>query len=225
MARKNLRRGNTEALPNESKNPKNIRFIKDNINNPNIIAGAYSYYEATGSESFDDCVFHHYDVLGDRLIIGKFCVISQKVKFLMNGANHKMDAVSAYPFYLVDEIWQNANLQDVEIPFRGDTIVGNDVLIGKNVTVFPGVKIGDGAIIGANCVVAQDVPPYHIASTAGTSLNLRKRFSDDLIELLLKLKWWDWPAETIAQNLDFLMNINEEKIEMLKEKLSSETRI
>ena len=90
-----------------------------------------------------------------------------------------------------------------DLPLKGDTVVGNDVWIGQNVTALPGVHIGDGAIIGANSVVSKDVEPYTIA--AGNPIRpIRKRFDDETIRLLLRLKWWDWSAEKIFANLETL---------------------
>ena len=83
-----------------------------------------------------------------------------------------------------------------ELPLKGDTVVGNDVWIGQNVTILPGVHIGDGAIIGLNSVVTKDVPPYTIVAGNPAKI-VRKRFDDELIDLLLKLKWWNKSAEEI----------------------------
>ena len=82
-------------------------------------------------------------------------------------------------------------------------MVGNDVWIGQNVTVLPGVHIGDGAIVGANSVVSKDVPPYHIVGGNPAKI-IRKRFDDAAIACLLRVKWWDWPAEKITENLALL---------------------
>lgn len=94
---------------------------------------------------------------------------------------------------------------------QGRTIIGNDVWIGQNVTVMPGVKIGNGAIIATNSTVTKDIPDYHIAG--GNPANIiRKRFNDDLIECLQVLKWWDWSAEKITENLDILLSPDLDKI-------------
>jgi virginiamycin A acetyltransferase len=102
-----------------------------------------------------------------------------------------------------------------KMPFKGDTVIGNDVWIGQNSTILPGVKIGDGAIIGAESVVGSDVNPYSI--TAGNPAKfIRKRFDDELIELMLKLKWWDLPIEEINELIPLLHNNN---LEYAKEKI------
>lgn len=181
-----------------------ICFIKNIITRPTIIVGDYTYYDdPENSENFEDHVTHHYDFLGDRLIIGKFCAIAKGIEFIMNGANHRMNSVTTYPFNIMGGGWEKAMPTLRDLPFKGDTVVGNDVWIGQNVTVMPGVHIGDGAIIGANSVVTKDIPPYSIA--AGNPCEVkRKRFDDELTEYLLELKWWDWDAEKIFKNLEIL---------------------
>ncbi len=99
---------------------------------------------------------------------------------------------------------------------KGDTIVGNDVWIGQNVTVMPGVHIGDGAIIGANSVVAKDIPPYTIA-VGNPCRVIKKRFDDELIDLLLKLKWWDRSIEEIEELMPLLSCWD---LQMVKKRLS-----
>lgn len=83
-----------------------------------------------------------------------------------------------------------------ELPLKGDTVVGNDVWIGEQATILPGIRIGDGAIIGAHSVVGSDIPPYTIAA-GNPARVIRKRFDDELIQMMLALRWWDWEIETI----------------------------
>ena len=169
-----------------------LTFVKPTIKNPNIVVGDFTYFADT---DFEKHVTHHYDFIGDKLIIGKFCQIGAGVEFVMNGANHQMNAVSTYPFYIFGS-WDQSAPSKEDLPFKGDTVVGNDVWIGQNSTILPGVHIGDGAIIGLNSVITRDVPPYTIV--AGNSAKaVRKRFDDELIDLLLKLKWWDKSVEEI----------------------------
>ena len=111
-----------------------------------------------------------------------------------------MNTFTAYPFNILGNGWEKVTPALNELPLKGDTIVGNDVWIGQNVTVLPGVHIGDGAIIGANTVVSYDVPPYTIA--AGNPVRqIRKRFDVETTEFLLQLKWLDWSARKISENL------------------------
>lgn len=196
--------------PNE--NIKSICYIKNVIKNPNIKVGEYTYYsDINGPENFETHVTHHYDFIGDKLIIGKFCAIAQGVEFIMNGANHRMNSVTTYPFNIMGSGWEKATPSLEDIPLKGDTIVGNDVWIGQNVTVMPGVNIGDGAIIAANSVVTKDIAPYHIAGGNPCRI-IRKRFDDELIEYLLGLEWWNWPPKKIFENLEVLCSSNLEQV-------------
>ena len=199
---------NSRPNPNEAfPNPKipSLCFIKNVVKNPRIIIGDYTYYDdVDGADQFEKHVTHFYDFIGDRLIIGKFCAIAKGVEFVMNGANHRMDGVTTYPFYVIGGDWGSAiaPVKD-ELPLKGDTVVGNDVWIGQHVTIMPGVHIGDGAIIGANSVVASDIPPYAVA-VGNPCRVVRMRFDDEFIAFLLQLKWWDWDIEEIEANFKAL---------------------
>ena len=201
--------------PNEIfPNPKipSLCFIKNVVKNPNIIVGEYTYYDdINGAENFESHVTHHYDFIGDKLIIGKFCAIAKGIEFIMNGANHRINSITTYPFNIMGNGWEKSALSLSELKLKGDTIVGNDVWIGQNVTVLPAVHIGDGAIIGANSVVAKDIPPYSVAVGNPCEVK-RKRFDEDLIEYLLQIKWWDWDAEKIFKNMDALCSGDLSKI-------------
>ena len=79
---------------------------------------------------------------------------------------------------------------------EGDIVIGNDVWIGYEAVVLAGVTVGDGAIIGARALVTKDVPPYTIVGGVPARI-IRRRFPEDTIAKLLKLQWWEWPAEKI----------------------------
>lgn len=206
---------NPDAVhPNE--NIPSVCYIKNTITRPNIIVGEYTYYDdPENSEDFEKHVTHHYDFIGDKLIIGKFCAIAKGVEFIMNGANHRMSGVSTYPFNMMGGGWEKSTPSLADLPLKGDTIVGNDVWIGQNVTIMPGVHIGDGAIIGANAVVASDIPAYSIAVGNPCSV-IKKRFDDSTVRYLLQLKWWDWNPEKIFANLDALTSADFSKIKEIK---------
>ena len=188
-------------------NIKTVTYVKPTITNPNIIVGDFTYFSDT---DFEAHVLHHYDFNGDKLIIGKFCQIASGVKFIMNGANHQMNTVSTFPFYIFNG-WQQNIPSLSDLPLKGDTIIGNDVWIGQNATILPGVHIGDGAIIGMNSTVGSDVSPYTIV--AGNPIKeIRKRFDDELIELMLKFQWWNKPVKEINRLIPLLTNSNLELV-------------
>lgn len=182
-------------------------YVKPTIKNPNIIVGDFTYI---ADSEFESHVTHHYDFIGDKLIIGKFCQIAAGVEFVMNGANHQMNAVSTFPFYTL-EGWKMNPPAASDMPFKGDTIIGNDVWIGQNATILPGVHIGDGAIIGANSVVGSNVGPYAVV-VGNPAETIRYRFDKDLTELLLKFKWWDKPIEEINALIPILTSSDLDKV-------------
>jgi virginiamycin A acetyltransferase len=182
-------------------------YVKPTIKNPNIIVGDFTYI---ADSEFESHVTHHYDFIGDKLIIGKFCQIAAGVEFVMNGANHQMNAVSTFPFYTL-EGWKMNPPAKKDLPFKGDTVIGNDVWIGQNATILPGVHIGDGAIIGANSVVGSDVEPYTIV-VGNPAKAISYRFDEDLTELLLKFKWWDKPIEEINELIPILTDSDLDKV-------------
>ena len=187
-------------------------FLKNIIRNPNIIVGDYTYYDDFENvENFERNVKYHFDFVGDKLIIGKFCMIASDVKFIMNGGNHLTNAVTTYPFSIFGHGWENA-MNGKEHPYKGDTIIGNDVWIGYNATIMPGVTIGDGAIIATNSTVVKDVEPYTIVGGNPAS-EIKKRFTEDITDRLLRLKWWDWDIEKITRNVRNLTDLDVGKLE------------
>ncbi|MGB3182960.1 MAG: CatB-related O-acetyltransferase [Cyclobacteriaceae bacterium] len=178
-------------------------FLKNVVKNPNIVVGDYTYYDDFETvENFEKNVKYLFDFTGDKLIIGKFCMIASDVTFIMNGANHLSDALSTYPFAIFGEDWAHA-MEGREYPSKGDTTIGNDVWIGYGATVMPGVTIGDGAIIATKAVVTKDVAPYAVVG-GNPAKEIRKRFSDEEISQLLSIRWWDWPIEKITANVQHL---------------------
>jgi virginiamycin A acetyltransferase len=104
-----------------------VCFIRNTVRNPNIIVGEYTYYDdPENSEDFERNVLYHFPFVGDRLVIGKFCAIARGVRFIMNGANHALSGISTYPFYIFGNGWEGAEPAASDLPYKGDTIVGND---------------------------------------------------------------------------------------------------
>ena len=167
-------------------------YVKPTLKNPNIVVGDFTYI---ADSEFESHVTHLYPWNNDKLVIGKFCQIAAGVEFVMNGANHQMNAVSTFPFYTLAG-WDMKAPAPADMPLKGDTIIGNDVWIGQNVTILPGVHIGNGAIIGASSVVGSDVEPYTIVA-GNPAQFIRKRFDEELTNLMLEWRWWDKPIEEI----------------------------
>ncbi|MCA0931312.1 CatB-related O-acetyltransferase [Lutimonas saemankumensis] len=186
-------------------------FLKNIVKNPNIIIGDYTYYDDFDNvENFEKNVKYLFDFIGDKLVIGKFCMIASDVNFIMNGANHLTNAITSYPFAIFGKGWEKA-MDGKSYPKKGDINIGNDVWIGYNATIMAGVTIGDGAIIATNSTVVKDVEPYSIVG-GNPAIEIKKRFSEDIIEKLLELKWWDWEIEKITKNVQSLTSNDITKI-------------
>lgn len=184
-----------------------VVLLKPLVTSPLIEVGEFSYYDdplaATAFETNN--VLYHYGP--DKLIIGKFCALATGVKFIMSGANHKMDAVSTFPFPIMGGAWAAHMELLMNLPHKGDTVVGHDVWIGYDALIMPGARIGDGAIVAARSVVTEDVPPYAIVGGNPAKV-IKMRFSDEVIAELLSIAWWHWQVEKITQNIDALMRVD-----------------
>lgn len=144
------------------------------------------------------------------LKIGNFCSIAPGVNIVLGG-EHRVDWVTTYPFNVILHEYRHLKGHPAA---KGDIIIGNDVWIGMNATILSGVTIGDGAVIGANSLVANDVEPYTIVG-GNPAKPIRKRFDQQTIDKLLRIKWWDWDIEKIKRNVpDLLSN----KIEQFLDK-------
>jgi len=184
-------------------NDRQTVYLKSIITNPNITVGDYTIYNdplADPVEFENRNVLYHYPINQDRLIIGKYCSVACGARFLLNSANHTQHSLSTYPFPIFYEEW-NHNL-----PVRdawdnhGDIVIGNDVWIGFEAIIMAGVTVGDGAIIASRSVVTKDIPPYGIVGGIPAKL-IKKRFTDETIEELLSLRWWDWSNEKVSNAL------------------------
>ena len=200
------------VFPNEYKTS---CFLKNVITAPNITVGDYTYYD----DPADPTGFERHNVLfncpefGDRLIIGRVCSIASGTRFIMGSANHRISSVSTYPFSVFGGVWEeNAPPHLSQLPFKGDTVVGNDVWIGRESVIMPGVRIGDGAIVAACSVVAKDVEPYTVVG-GNPARPIKKRFGVELISLLLELRWWDMEPEALADFLPVLCDSDLEAAE------------
>ena len=138
-----------------------------------------------------------------HVFIGKYSSIENNVKIIVDG-NHNTDWISSYPFgELISGVPKNPG----HPVGKGDILIGNDVWIGYGAIILPGVKIGDGAVIGAGSVVTKKIDDYEIVA-GNPAKHIRYRFSKEKIEILKKIKWWDWPVEKIKENADILQSNN-----------------
>ena len=179
-------------------------YLKNVTDNPNIQIGDYTIYNDfihDPREFRKNNVLYHYPINKDRLIIGKFCSIACGAKFLFNSANHKMASLSTYTFPLFFEEW-GLKKENVAQAWdqKGDIMIGNDVWIGYEAVILSGVTIGDGAVIGCRAVVTKDIPPYTIVGGVPAK-PIRKRFDEETIKELQKIKWWDWPEEKSTEKI------------------------
>lgn len=182
------------------------RLLSEQVTNPNIRVGRYSYYSGYyHGHGFDDCARYllpdRDDV--DRLLIGSFCSIGTGASFIMAGnQGHRHDWASTFPFFYMQEEPAFGGAIDAFQP-AGDTVVGSDVWIGAEAMVMPGIRIGHGAVIASRAVVTRDVAPYTIVA-GNPARPIRTRFQDDQIAMLLQMAWWDWPLERIEQAMPLL---------------------
>lgn len=184
-------------------------YLKPVISNPNISVGEFTMYNDFVNDPMQferNNVLYQYPINHDKLIIGKFCSIACGAKFIFNSANHTLSSISTYPFPIFFEEW-GLNIKDVAAAWdnKGDIIIGNDVWIGYEAVIMAGVTVGDGAIIGTRAVVTKDVPPYTIVGGVPAK-PIRKRFDNETLDELLKIRWWDWPEEKIARNIQAIQS-------------------
>lgn len=191
-------------------------YVKPTINNKNIIVWDFTYI---ADSDFESHVTHFYEWNDDKLIIWKFCQIWAWVEFIMNWANHQMNAISTFPFYTLE--WREQTPPPKEdLPLKWDTVIGNDVWIGQNVTILPWVHIWDWAIIWANSVVSKNIDPYTIVAWNPIKI-IRKRFDDELIELLENFKWRDKSIDEINKLIPILTS---SKLENVKKDLRNQMK-
>ncbi|MGV9890931.1 CatB-related O-acetyltransferase [Streptomyces sp. NPDC003395] len=180
-------------------------LLRPLVTSPLIEVGEFSYYDdpddATSFETRN--VLYHYGP--EKLVIGRFCALGTGVRFLMNGANHRMDGPSTFPVPSMGGSWADHFDLLTGLPNRGDTVVGHDVWFGYGATVLPGVRIGNGAIVGAGSVVTGDVPDYGIVGGNPARL-LRTRYDARDVARLLDVAWWDWPLEHITAHVRTIMS-------------------
>ena len=180
---------------------KNTVFLKPLVTSPKIEVGEFTYYNDTDNPTLFETRNVLYTAGPEKLVIGKFCAIATGAKFLLSSANHPMLGSTAFPFFIFGGTWLEKTAEFLpRIHSRGNTVIGNDVWIGREAVIMPGVTIGDGAIIAARAVVVSDVDPYTVVG-GNPAKHVRERFSDEDIDRLLRLAWWDGPVDVITEHV------------------------
>lgn len=201
-----------QIYPRKGNNASESVYLQSVITDPNIIVGDFTIYNdfVNDPREFERRnVLYHYPLCNrERLVIGKYCSIACGAKFIFSGGNHTMKSLSTYPFPIfpdewgLDE-WKVADAWDN----HGDIVIGNDVWIGFDAVIMQGVTIGDGAIVATRAVVTHDVEPYSIVGGVPAKI-IKKRFDEEKIKKLLKIRWWDWTPEKVKENIKTVMNGN-----------------
>jgi len=188
--------------------------IKDNLKSKHITAGQGSYYAGYyHGKNFEECVMYLDEIDNkvpaheiDKLIIVIYCSIATGVQFMMCGTQgHNYNFIAIHPLIDID----GSNFPGHQ--WKGDTIIGNDVWLGAESLIMPGIKIADGAVIATRAVVTKDIGPFEIWG-GNPAKFIKKRFSDDQIEKLLQIKWWDWDVDTLKRNIHYLRSSNVEEL-------------
>jgi virginiamycin A acetyltransferase len=192
-----------------------VVFLKSLITSL-IEVGDYTYYS---DDHADPAEFETRNVLynfgPERLVIGRYCAIGTGTQFVMPAANHPMIGSTTYPFFMFGGDWTQRTADTLAgVPSRGDTVIGNDVWIGRDVVIMPGVTVGDGAIIGTRALVTSDVPPYGVVGGNPGRL-IRKRFDEPDIDRLLRIAWWDWPAEAVTEHVREIFTASPSELERI----------
>ena len=181
-------------------------FLKNIVKAENIIVGDYTYYDdSKDSLSWEkNNVLFNYPFFGEKLIIGNYCSLAEGSTFIMGAANHRLSSVTTYPFNVMGGVWrENSTPHIEELPHKGDTVIGSDVWLGHECVIMPGVRLGEGSIVAAYSVVTKSFPPYSVVGGNPARL-IKKRFDDEMIELLLAFKWWDKSPEEVTELLPLL---------------------
>ncbi len=185
-----------KLLSSKGKDKKKNPFTCDLIEETNIEIGAYSYGKPK--------IHRWSQKYGVR--IGKFCSIADDVHLLVDG-NHRSDWISTYPF---GRLLENFPKNREHPTGKGNIEIGNDVWIARGAVILSGVRIGNGAVIAAASVVAKDVEDYEIVG-GNPALRIAFRFSQEEIESLLRIAWWNWPIDKIREQLHLIETPNIEE--------------
>lgn len=172
-------------------------YTKNYFKNRKFVIGDYTYGKP-------NVLYENPDA---NLIIGRYCSISSNVTIFLGG-NHRHDWITTYPFNKIPTLEFVPFHQLAGHPAtNGDVIIGNDVWIGMNVTILSGVAIADGAVIAAGSVVSKNIGAYEIWG-GNPCRFIKKRFTDEQINKLLQIQWWNWDPEKVKKNIETFMSDN-----------------
>lgn len=164
---------------------------QEHIADGTLVMGTMSYYAPNVVKYKGDT---------GRVIIGNFASVAPDADFYVGGL-HRVEWVSLYGLRAMLEL--PGAYEDGFTHGRGDIVVGSDTWVTNGCTVMSGVTIGDGAVVGTKAVVAKDVRPYAIV-VGNPAREIGRRFSDEQVEALLRIRWWDWPTELVKARVDAL---------------------
>lgn len=189
-------------------------FLNNVIKHPRIVIGDYTYYNDFGNPKDYARTIAPYlhPASKEMLVIGKYVQMAHGVKFITSSANHQMSGFSTFPFAIFGGQWAEAYNPD--FPYKGDTVVGHDVWLGHDAMIMPGIDIGTGAIVGAKSVVTKDVPAYSIVAGNPAKI-IRMRFEKNIINDLLRIAWWDWPADKVTRNIEAIAGADIEALKVV----------
>ena len=145
----------------------------------NVSIGDYSYINKYSS--------------AENCCIGKYCSISSGV--YIAPFEHCLEDISTHPA---------VSAHHKEASRQKPVNIGNDVLISLNAVILGGVTIGDGAVVAAGAVVTNDIKPYEIVGGVPAK-HIGYRTSKSNIEVLKKIRWWDWSEKKIKAKSDFFL--------------------
>jgi len=172
-----------------SKRKNFLKFIDNGV----LSVGKHTY-------GLENLIIDEYKGSEAKIHIGKYCSLSKNIRIITGGI-HPVDRISTFPFRAKFNL--NGKFKNGMPYSKGDIFIGNDVWIGTGVTILSGVTIGDGAVIATNSTVTKNIPPYAVAGGVPCKI-IRNRFENEIIEKLLKIKWWDWDDKKIIDNIEFL---------------------
>jgi acetyltransferase-like isoleucine patch superfamily enzyme len=161
---------------------------------------------SVGKETYgyNNLIINNYKGSEAKVIIGNYCSLAPEIRIITGGI-HPVNRITTYPFRIK---WDQEGKYTDQMPYtKGKIVIGNDVWIATNVLILSGIVIGDGAVVASGSIVTKDVPPYAIVGGNPAKI-IKFRFSEDKIQELLKIRWWDWDKEKIIKNIEMLTDEN-----------------